>query len=103
MMLTERSAYLQADLYERSDGRNGYADGLKERSFQSSVGPLTLQALQTRNSDERYRSSMLESGSRSDRSFKVAIAELYLQGVFIRRVTKIMEKMCGHSVSFTSS
>lgn len=100
-MLIERSAHLRADLYERSEGRNGYANGLKDRSFQSSIGPLALRVPQTRDSDEPYRPSMLESGSRSDRSLKVAIAEMYLQGVSTRRVTKVMEKLCGLSVSST--
>lgn len=100
-MLIERSAHLRAGLYERSENRNGYANGLKDRTFQSSVGPLALRVPQTRGSDEPYRPSMLESGSRSDRSLKVAIAEMYLQGVSTRRVTKVMEKMCGLSVSST--
>tara|TARA_B110000093_G_scaffold148359_1_gene161322 strand:- start:2875 stop:4014 length:1140 start_codon:yes stop_codon:yes gene_type:complete len=100
-MLIERSAHLGADLYERSEGRNGYANGLKDRSFQSSVGPLALRVPQTRDSDEPYRPFMLETGSRSDRALKVAIAEMYLQGVSTRRVTKVMEKMCGLSVSST--
>jgi hypothetical protein len=39
-MLIERSPHLRADLDERSKGRNGYANGLKDRSFQNSVGPL---------------------------------------------------------------
>lgn len=100
-MLIERSAHLRAGLYERSEERNGYANGLKERTFQSSVGPLALRVPQTRGSDEPYRPSMLESGSRSDRSLKAAIAEMYLQGVSTRRVTQVMEKMCGLSVSST--
>lgn len=100
-MLIERSAHLRAGPYERNQERNGYANGLKDRSFQSSVGRLALRVPQTRESDEPYRPSMLESGSRSDRSLKVAIAEMYLQGVSTRRVTKVMEKMCGLSVSST--
>lgn len=100
-MLIERSAHLRAGLYERSEERNGYANGLKDRTFQSSVGPLALRVPQSRGCDEPYRPSMLESGSRSDRSLKVAIAEMYLQGVSTRRVTKVMEKMCGLSVSST--
>lgn len=100
-MLIERSAHLRAGLYERSEERNGYANGLKERTFQSSVGPLALRVPQTRGSDEPYRPSMLESGSRSDRSLKAAISEMYLQGVSTRRVTQVMEKMCGLSVSST--
>ena len=100
-MLIERSIHLRADPYERSEGRNGYANGLKDRSFHSAVGPLALRVPQTRDSDEPYRPSMLETGSRSDRSLKVAIAEMYLQGVSTRRVTKVMEKLCGPEVSST--
>ena len=42
---------------------------------------------------------MLESGSRVDRALKVAVAEMYLQGVSTRRVTKVMERLCGREVS----
>jgi transposase-like protein len=44
---------------------------------------------------------MLESGSRVDRALKSAIAEMYLQGVSTRRVTKVMEQLCGLEVSST--
>ena len=71
-MLIERSAHLRADRYERSEGRNRYANGLKDRSFQNTVGPLALRVPQTRENDEHYRPSMLESGSRLDRSLKSA-------------------------------
>ena len=98
-MLIERSSHLRTDPYERSEGRNGYANGFKDRSFHSAVGPLKLRVPQTRDADEPYRPSMLETGSRSDRSLKVAIAEMYLQGVSTRRVTKVMEKLCGLEVS----
>jgi len=30
-MLKERRGHLRTDLYERSEGRNGYANGLKVR------------------------------------------------------------------------
>ena len=44
---------------------------------------------------------MLETKARADRSLKVAIAEMYLQGVSMMRVTKVMEEMCGLPVSST--
>ena len=100
-MLIERSGHLKAGPYERSEQRNGYANGLKDRSFQSTVGPLALRVPQTRESDSPYRPSLLESGSRVDRALKAAIAEMYLQGVSTRRVTKVMEKLCGLEVSST--
>ena len=42
---------------------------------------------------------MLESVSRVDRALKVAVAEMYLQGVSTQRVTKVMERLCGLEVS----
>ena len=100
-MILQRSAHLRAEPYQRSEDRNGYANGLKQRSFQSPVGPLSLRVPQTRESDHPYRPSMLESGSRVDRALKAAIAEMYIQGVSTRRVTKVMEKLCWLEVTST--
>jgi transposase-like protein len=74
---------------------------MKGRTFHSSLGPLSLRVPQTRGCEEPYKPSMLESGSRVDRALKVAVAEMYLQGVSTRRVTKVMEQLCGLEVSST--
>lgn len=100
-MIIERSAHLGAAPFERSDERTGYANGLKDRTFHSSLGALSLRVPQTRGCEEPYKPSMLESGSRVDRALKAAIAEMYLQGVSTRRVTKVMEQLCGLEVSST--
>ena len=100
-MILERSAHLGARPFERSDERTGYANGMKGRTFHSSLGPLSLRVPQTRGCEEPYKPSMLESGSRVDRALKVAVAEMYLQGVSTRRVTKVMEQLCGLEVSST--
>jgi putative transposase len=100
-MILERSVHLGAKPFERSEERTGYANGLKDRSFHSSLGALSLRVPQTRGCEEPYKPSMLESGSRVDRALKAAIAEMYLQGVSTRRVTKVMERLCGLEVSST--
>jgi len=100
-MIIERSVHIGAKPFERSEERTGYANGMKERTFHSSVGALSLRVPQTRGCEEPYKPSMLESGSRVDRALKTAIAEMYLQGVSTRRVTKIMEQLCGLEVSST--
>ena len=100
-MIIERSAHLGAGPFERSDERTGYANGLKDRTFHSSLGALSLRVPQTRGCEEPYKPSMLESGSRVDRALKAAVAEMYLQGVSTRRVTKVMEQLCGLEVSST--
>jgi transposase-like protein len=100
-MIIERSVHIGAKPFERSEERTGYANGMKERTFHSSVGALSLRVPQTRGCEEPYKPSMLESGSRVDRALKTAIAEMYLQGVSTRRVTKVMEQLCGLEVSST--
>lgn len=99
-MLLEREHHLNASPYERGVvERNGYANGFKPRSFQTSLGSLDLSIPQVRESDRPFQSSLLEKGSRSDRALKSAIATMYVNGVSTRKVTKVMEELCGFEVS----
>jgi len=52
---------------------------------------------QTRGID--FYPSSLERGTRSERSLKLAVAEMYPQGVSTRKVTAVMEQLCGHEVT----
>lgn len=100
-MIIERSAHLQADPHQRTEQRNGHANGFKPRSLATSLGKLGLQIPQVRDSTSPFKTSLLESGSRVDRALKAAIAEMYLQGVSTRRVTKVVEELCGTQISST--
>jgi transposase-like protein len=98
-MLIERENHIGAGPYQRGAGRNGHSNGFKPRTFQTAIGALQLAIPQVRDSDMPFRTSLLEKGSRSDRALKSAIATLYVQGVSTRRVTKVMEELCGFEVS----
>ena len=98
-MLLERETHIGAAPYQRGVERNGYANGFKSRTFQTGIGALKLSVPQVRESDSVFSSSLLEKGSRSDRALKSAIATMYVEGVSTRRVTKIMEQLCGFEVS----
>jgi transposase-like protein len=100
-MLLERAAHLGVGAYERAEHRNGHANGFKPRALQTSVGKLALAVPQVRGCEEPFRTSLLESGSRIERSLKAAIAEMYLQGVSTRRVETVMKELCGLEVSST--
>ena len=100
-MCFERSNHLNADPYERSQARTGHANGFKPRSLQTAIGELNLAVPQVRGCTEPFRTSLLESGSRTDRSLKAAIAEMYLQGVSTRRVSKVLEELCGLDITST--
>ncbi len=99
-MLLEREHHIGAAPHQRGvEDRNGYANGFKPRGFQTSFGALDLAIPQVHQSDTPFRTSLLEQGSRSDRALKSAIATMYVQGVSTRRVTAVMEKLCGFKVS----
>jgi len=103
-MQLERSAFLDAGPYERSEGRRGYANGFKPKSMRTRVGELALQIPQVRDLEtgaEGFYPKSLERGLRSERALKLAIAEMYVQGVSTRRVAEITRKMCGLDVSST--
>ena len=99
-MVQERSAVLQARPYERCEARLGRANGFKPKTLASRVGPLLLSIPQVRDGVEFYPSAM-EKGARSEKALLLALAEMYVQGVSTRKVTKIVEELCGHSVSST--
>ena len=96
-MVAERSDYLGAGPYERSDSRRGYANGFKDKTVKSRLGPLPLKVPQTR--DCEFYPQSLEKGLRSERALLLSIAEMYVQGVSTRRVKKIVEELCGMDVS----
>ena len=99
-MQLERSMILQAKPYERTEFRQGYANGFKPKKLNTSVGTLNLQIPQVRGDIDFYPSS-LERGSRSEKALKLALAEMYIQGVSTRKITAITEKLCGLNISST--
>ena len=85
-MRLDRSCHLGAGPWERSEGRQGYANGYKPKQVQSRIGSLSLQIPQTRDTD--FYPASLERGIRSERALKLALAEMYVQGVSTRKVLK---------------
>lgn len=100
-MKLERDAFLQAGPHERTDERRGYANGFKGKTVQSRMGALELAVPQVREVQDgaRFYPQALERGERSERALKVALAEMYVQGVSTRKVAAITERLCGLEVS----
>ena len=96
-MKIERSQHLEAEPYERTISRMGYANGFKDKMVKTRLGKLDLQIPQVREGN--FYPSILERGLRSERALKLALAEMYVQGVSTRRVKAITEELCGFEVS----
>ncbi len=98
-MKIERSQFIQAEPYQRTERRQAQANGFQEKTVDTRLGPLTVAAPQTRG--VAFYPSALEKGVRSERALKLAIAEMYVQGVSPRKVAEVMEQLCGLEVSST--
>ena len=99
-MLVERAQVLQAQPYQRTDTRQGYANGYKDKTFTTRLGPIQFDIPQVRG-DVAFYPSALQKGLRSEQALKLALAEMYVQGVSTRRVAAIVEQLGGTSVSST--
>ena len=96
-MKLERTEALNAEPYERTPARRGYANGFKSKTLNSRLAKLELQVPQARGVE--FYPSSLERGERSERALKLAVAEMYVQGVSTRKVAAITEELCGLDVS----
>jgi transposase-like protein len=99
-MKAERADALQAQPYQRTGARRGYANGFKPKTVATRLGKIPLLVPQVRGDVEFYPSA-LERGVRSERALKLAVAEMYVQGVSTRKVTEVMKTLCGLEISST--
>ena len=102
-MKLERSEFLRASPGERTAERVAHANGFKDKHVRSRVGELLLRVPQVRplpgGEPVSFYPRALERGLGSERALKLAIAEMYMQGVSTRRVTEITRELCGLDVT----
>ena len=99
-MRLERSQALQAQPYERTKARQGHANGFKPKTLNTRLGSIQFRVPQVRGGLDFYPSA-LEKGVRSEQALMLALAEMYVQGVSTRKVSAIVEQLCGTTVSST--
>ena len=98
-MRLERQRYLGVEPYERSPERRDQANGYKPKTMSLRSGKVTFDIPQVREGG--FYPQALEKGIRSERALKLALAEMYVQGVSTRKVAAITEQLCGFAVSST--
>ncbi len=98
-MQAERAKYIQADAYERSENRQGHANGYKPKTVKTRIGEVTFAVPQVREGG--FYPSSLEKGLRSERALTMSLAEMYVQGVSTRKVKAIAEELSGVEVTAT--
>lgn len=96
-MEVERDTYIQAAQYERNQTRTSMRNGYYERHFLFPFGDFTLRVPRTR--DGKFSTEIFQKYARSDQALLAMMMEMVIQGVSTRKVTQVVEKVCGKKVS----
>ncbi len=96
-MEMERDKHMQNTSHERSENRQDYRNGYYERELLLSVGRVKLKVPRTRSGE--FSTDLFEKYKRHDQAFVLSMLEMVINGVSTRKVTKIVEELCGEKVS----
>lgn len=97
ILKAESQEQLQAAPYERSDDRTDSRNGFRNRDLNTRIGKITLAVPRHRN--QPFKTLILDNYSRSEAALVTAMAEMVVNGVSTRKVTNVIETLCGTSVS----
>jgi putative transposase len=93
----EFEQFIGAGRWKRSEQRRGWRNGAKPRQWRTRVGTLDL--LVPKDREGRFQPSLFARYERSEKALVLALIEMYVKGVSTRKVTDIVEQLCGLSVS----
>src|SRR5690625_4719221 len=96
-MEMERNQYMNNTSHERNDDRSDYRNGYYERDLILSVGKVKLKVPRTRSGE--FSTELFEKYKRCDQAFVGSMMEMVVNGVSTRKVTNIVEQLCGETVS----
>ena len=96
-MEVERDRYIKAENYERTSERKDQRNGYYERDLMLNIGSINLKVPRTRSGE--FKTDVFNSYQRMDKAFVLGMIEIVIMGVSTRKVTKIVEQLCGENVS----
>lgn len=97
ILQAESTAQLHAAPYDRAEGRTDYRNGTRERALNTRIGRITLKV--PRHREQPFKTMIYENYSRSEQALIASMAEMVVNGVSTRKVSKIMETLCGTNYS----
>lgn len=97
ILQAESTAQLGAEKYERVISRNDSRNGCRERTLKTRVGTITLSVPRHRNVP--FKTLIFDNYSRSEAALVSTMAEMVVNGVSTRKVSKVIETLCGTTYS----
>jgi len=97
VMLVESAEQLSAGRHERTEARQDYRNGTRERSLNTRIGTLTLDVPRHRN--QPFHTMIFDNYSRSEASLIATMVQMVIDGVSTRKVARVVETLCGTNFS----
>ncbi len=98
ILKAESTEQLKAEPYERSEERTGNRNGFRDRPLTTRIGQITLKVPKHRDG-EPFKTFVFDNYCRSESALIVTMAEMCVNGVSTRKVSQVMETLCGKSFS----
>ena len=96
-LLAESEEQIGAGKHERSEDRTDYRNGTRDRPLVTRIGKITLKV--PRHRDVPFVTMIFDSYQRNEAALISTMAEMVIQGVSTRKVTNVVEELCGTSFS----
>lgn len=98
ILKAESTEQLKAEPYERTEERTASRNGFRDRPLTTRIGQITLKVPKHRNG-ESFKTLVFDNYSRSEAALVITMAEMVANGVSTRKVSQVMETLCGKSFS----
>lgn len=97
ILKAESQEQLKAEPYERSEERTDSRNGVRARDLKTRIGRITLSVPRHRN--QPFKTMLFENYTRSESALIASMAEMVVCGVSTRKVSRVVETLCGTSIS----
>ena len=97
VLKAESNEQLKAAPYERTEERTDSRNGSRERTLCTRIGSIPLTVPRHRKTP--FKTMVFENYSRSEASLIAVMSEMVVNGVSTRKVSRVVEELCGTSIS----
>ena len=97
IMKAESEEQLGAAKHERTDNRQDYRNGNRERELNTRIGTITLNVPRHRN--EPFHTMVFDNYQRSEASLIATMVQMVIAGVSTRKVERVVKTLCGTGFS----
>ena len=100
LLKAESLEQLHAGRYERTETRVDTRNGFYQRGLTTRIGRIQLEVPRHRHGT--FESQIFSNYTRSESALILSMTEMVINGVSTRRVSKVVEQLCGKSFSRSS-